>query len=87
MNVHKNSIKTYHEERPRLSLRCGNILSVMMDGVERTDRQIKDLLGLPDMNNVRPRITELLDQDFLIETGVKKCEVTQKSVRLVKVKK
>lgn len=86
MRVHKNSIKTYYEERPKLSLRCGNILGIMKDGIERTDRQIKDLLGLPDMNNVRPRITELIKQDWLFESGVQKCKLTNKSVRLVKLK-
>lgn len=48
-----------------------------------TDRQIAAGMGYPDMNAVRPRITELIDQGILREAGSITCQVTGKRVRLV----
>ncbi len=38
-------------------------------GRPMTDREIKDWLELDDMNNVRPRITELLQDGELTKSG------------------
>lgn len=60
------------------------ILSVMDSGVALTDREVAILLGRSDMNAVRPRITELIRASLLVESGVKRCPVTKKAVRLVR---
>jgi predicted HTH transcriptional regulator len=48
-----------------------------------TDRQIKNCLMLRDMNDVRPRISELIDAYKLKEVGRTKCMETGRTVRLV----
>ena len=81
--LHKNSLLAYEQELPRLTKRQLEILGVCSDGRLRTDRQILTELGLPDMNNVRPRITELIKGDKLQELGAIRCPITNKTVRLV----
>lgn len=46
-----------------------------------TERQAKEGLGLMDMNNVRPRITELVKMGCLTEHSHIKCPVTKARVR------
>lgn len=46
-----------------------------------TERQAKEGLGLMDMNNVRPRITELVKMGCLTEHSHVKCPVTKARVR------
>ena len=48
-----------------------------------TDRQVKEKLGLDDMNEVRPRISELLKENILTEFKNVKDEKTGKTVRTV----
>ncbi len=50
-----------------------------------TDREIKEKMGLSDMNSVRPRITELIKSGHLEETDNTKCPVTNKTVRKVRI--
>ena len=50
-----------------------------------TDREVKDLLEFTDMNAVRPRITELLIEGKLKETGSTICNTTGRNVRLCEV--
>ena len=85
--VHENSRKAYHEERPKLSDRCAGILEFLRQPPQSwmTDREIKEAMGHADMNAVRPRITELIDAGYLMETGKVKCPVTGKTVRVVGV--
>ena len=83
--VHENSRKAYHEERPKLSKRCADILHGMRHGAMLTDRDIMGHMGFTDMNAVRPRITELIDAGYLMEVGKVKCPVTGKTVRVVGV--
>ena len=50
--------------------RRNEILKAYKDaGRPMTDREIKDWLELDDMNNVRPRITELLQDGELTKSG------------------
>jgi hypothetical protein len=52
-----------------------------------TDREIKENLGFQDMNSVRPRITELItDHDLLKECGTVTDNLTNRPVRLVRIK-
>lgn len=46
-----------------------------------TDREVRDRCGFQDMNSVRPRITELVEEGFLVEGPSVKDEVTGRTVR------
>lgn len=48
-----------------------------------TDREVKEALGVSDMNYVRPRITELLKLGYIVEVDDVKCHLTNKTVRRV----
>ena len=48
-----------------------------------TDREIAAGMGFPDMNCVRPRITELVEAGLLREQDSVRCPVTGKTVRRV----
>tara|TARA_R100001510_G_scaffold55612_1_gene59819 strand:+ start:2475 stop:2753 length:279 start_codon:yes stop_codon:yes gene_type:complete len=86
--MHNNSIKAYHEELPRLSKRASDIYNFFANIDNRnerffTDRQVKTILGFDDMNQVRPRITELIKLGLLEEVAKIKCPTTRKVVRVV----
>lgn len=83
-NIHSNSYAAYMQERQNLSKRSTAILEHLQLSKEKTDRQVRDEMGFDDMNNVRPRITELVQAGFLTECGKTKCPITNKLVRLVK---
>jgi hypothetical protein len=48
-----------------------------------TDRQVANILGFHDMNQVRPRISELKEAGALIEMGKMRDPFTGKTVRLL----
>lgn len=50
-----------------------------------TDRQIKEHLGMSDMNAVRPRVTELVKLGLLVECGSVTDASTRKTVRQVRL--
>jgi len=85
--MHKNSLKTYDEERYRLNDRASKIFELLRanPGSSYTDRQIMTRLGFSEPNQVRPRITELIERELVTECGSVKCDVTGKTVRLVKL--
>jgi len=59
--IHKNSKLAYEEIKPELTGRRRHIyLTILQHGKKITDREVKDLMGLPDMISVRPRITEVV---------------------------
>lgn len=73
------------------SLDCGERERLIIDayvaaGLPQTDRQIAERLGFDDMNKVRPRISDLIDDLILREVGSTKDHVTGKKVRLVEVR-
>lgn len=85
-NIHQNSIDAFHSIEDKASRR-----QVVLDVFKRkqaplTDRQVKNLLGFDDLNQVRPRLTELVKSGDLIEVGVMKCPFTGKKVRLTALK-
>ena len=51
-----------------------------------TDREVKVWLNLGDMNDVRPRITELIKDGLIEEIGTCECEVTHQPVRKLRIK-
>jgi len=48
-----------------------------------TDREVAARLRFPDMNCVRPRITELVQMGLLAEVDSVRCPITRKTVRRV----
>lgn len=50
-----------------------------------TDREIKRGMGFEDMNQVRPRITELVKANALIQNGVVMDKATKRPVRRVMI--
>lgn len=81
--MHPNSLKAYAEEKPKLLNRREAIMENVRQCGPGTDRQIRDRMGFTDMNQVRPRITELIDKGKLVETKTVKDPSTGKSVRVV----
>jgi hypothetical protein len=82
--IHNNSLASYGE-LDGLNKRCRMVVSALSDLGVATDRGVKEHLNLPDMNNVRPRVTELLKLGIVVESGSELCEVTKKTVRKVKL--
>lgn len=85
--VHDHSLEAYDALRANtggLSRRCGEILDALRRfGRPATDRAVMQMLSMPDMNCVRPRITELVKAGALAEAGEVICPVTGKRVRLI----
>ena len=85
--IHENSIQAYEEEQSKLSKRAAAILQWILEHGPHTDREVMQGMGFPDMNNVRPRITELIATSKLMEVGDVICPVTGKRVRRVDVRR
>lgn len=87
--VHANSVESFHGSKNAISDRRRAVLEVYQarPGLALTDRQVLAHLypGKDDLNMVRPRITELIEEGLLVETGRMKCLVTGKMVRTVSV--
>lgn len=81
--MHTNSLAAYQEESATLSRRAKEILTFLERHGPATDRQTKVFLGYPDMNCVRPRITELIDANLVHEIGSTIDATTEKKVRVV----
>ena len=83
--MHKNSLSAY-AQLP-LSTREREVVSIFTNAAQPiTDRQCMTLGGYSEVNNVRPRITHLLEMGILHEVGDTQCEETGKTVRLCAVK-
>lgn len=86
MSAHENSIDSYHEIRAegKLSKRQALILEWLSTrGEPLTDREVAAGMQFPDMNCVRPRITELIQLGLLHEHSSVICPITNKRVRKV----
>ena len=92
MDALKGGIPQSHKYQPKTALmsfkrlKPGKIYMNIIEclrkaGEPLTDRQIKERLGKEDMNNVRPRISELIDFDFLIDHAERICPKTKVGVR------
>jgi hypothetical protein len=82
--IHNNSYASYGQ-LDGLNKRCRMVVSALNDLGVATDRRLKNHLNLPDMNNVRPRVTELLKLGIVEECGTELCDVTNKTVRKVRL--
>lgn len=82
--IHRHSTKAYHEIADSLPKMQRYIYKILLNAYDaQTDRNVKEISRCNDMNNVRPRITELIRKGLVEEVGSVKCEVTGKKVRLV----
>lgn len=81
--MHANSLAAYHEGTETRETRSSRILSLFDFRAVLTDREVCERLEYPDMNAVRPRITELIKQGLLREVGHAIDRVTGRKVRLV----
>ena len=81
----KTRHKSFIEMQEHLSDRQKAVLAVLKDK-EMTTREIAQELykrhytNTADVNNARPRITELENLGFVITEKTKKCEITNKEV-------
>lgn len=60
------------------------VYNILLDHGPMTDREVLDILDGHDMNQVRPRITELIHAGWVQELGRVSCAVTGRPVRRVK---
>jgi predicted HTH transcriptional regulator len=87
-HIHENSRKSYEENERSGRGRTyrQKILELLTYTNESmTDRAIIDTLGVEDVNNIRPEITRLKQEGYLVEDGKTKCPHTGKTVRTVKI--
>jgi len=86
--MHANSLQAYYQgilsELPDRQARIMLAIIKMTNlKLPITDRRIKVFLGLDDMNQVRPRVSELIAKGSIIEKGSVLCEKTGRRVRTV----
>lgn len=84
---HPNSVSAYHAEEVKLSKRARAVLRWITEHGPHTDRQVMQGMGFTEPNAVRPRITELIDANKLMEVGNVTCPVTRKTVRRVDIRR
>jgi hypothetical protein len=81
--MHENSTTCFKETISERSKRRGEILDAFKKADRPlSDREILQMIGRSDMNSVRPRITELVHEEMLIETGKIRDILTKKTVRV-----
>jgi hypothetical protein len=69
-------------DRSKLGYRMRLIHACLLRHGPQTDRQVKALLNLPDMNCVRPRINELIDLHYARVVNNVRCPITGQTVRV-----
>lgn len=85
--MHPNSVAAYRAEESKLSKRAQAIYDYVERAGPRTDREVMAGMGFTDPNSVRPRITELIEANKLMEVGDVMCPVTKRHVRRVDVRR
>jgi hypothetical protein len=85
-DMHENSLEGYsaEQESGRIPTREQSVYACYTNGKPLMDREVRDMLGMSDMNSVRPRITGLVKTGFLRECGKMKDPVTGRKVRIVR---
>ena len=84
--MHANSLEAYYAGRvDQFTRREQEIIGVLTKRGHATDRQVRDALGFVDMNAVRPRITELIEDGLLQHVADEVDEVTKRTVRIVSI--
>jgi len=81
--MHENSIQAFQELDA--DTKRAKILQVYVNHkTPLTDRAVMYKLDFGDMNMVRPRITELAQDNRIVEVGKTKDSFTRKTVRMCK---
>lgn len=80
--LHRHSLATYAEERPKLGARLSEILAVFRRDGRLTDRAVMRRLAYHDPNMVRPRITDAIKAGLLEEVGEERDQLTGRTVRV-----
>lgn len=84
-NIHLNTIQSYYEIIAELPNRQAQVYKACVELMKKkkiaTDRTIKEYLGFHDMNQVRPRINELIRSRKLVEADTVVCPLTNRKVR------
>lgn len=84
--MHVNSLLAYYQGEDRM---FGTRELLVLGTVEKispcTDREVMLHLGFKDMNAVRPRITELLEDGILVECDSVNDPITHRDVRRLKL--
>lgn len=87
MSAHRNSLASFaHGLTGPFSARSRAILDELHRAGPGTDRELMARLGFTDGNSVKPRISELCESGVLEECGSRVDPITQKSVRVVRVR-
>ena len=85
--MHANSLLAFHQGKQELfSKRELEVLVALRKLGSATDREVMIACDFTDMNSVRPRLTELIKDGVIEECGMKMDPVTDRQVRLVRVK-
>ena len=84
MAMHNNSLDAYHDLRTSVGIRQERVLTVIERHPDLTDRQILYKLDGREMNEVRPRISELIKLGLVTESGSSKCGYTGRTVRTLR---
>lgn len=86
-SIHPNSVSAYWQGRLELfGKRHQKVIAALRAARSPlTDREVMIACGFSDPNAVRPRITELVDAEIVLEVDAVTCPVTRKTVRRVKL--
>jgi hypothetical protein len=83
--MHQNSLNAYRHIRDEMNKRETLIYGLLSQNLRSmTDREIMTELGFPEPNCVRPRITELIKNYWLRETGTVTDATSRVEVRKVR---
>lgn len=86
----KTRHKSYEDMKEHLSIRHKQILEILKNK-EKTTREIAQELykrhytNTADVNNARPRVTELESLGFVTADKTKKCDITNKEVAVYRL--
>jgi hypothetical protein len=86
LHLHTLQVHTDLVESGAISRRARMVLDWLRQNGPSTDRQVRDgLFGqVADMNMVRPRISDLIEQGLVYEVGATRDQVTDRPVRIVR---
>lgn len=84
-NVHANSKDAFASTARTRNTRTEQVLKNVREKGAGTDREIMKRMGFFDPNAVRPRITELIREERLVEIARTQDALTGMSVRVVDI--
>jgi len=87
--VRLTSIVTYYELKDEgyISERADLVYKTILENPDSTDREISELLGFEDPNNIRPRRRELAEMKLISENGKRTCSISKRTSLIWKANK